>query len=158
VVATARQPPNLETTRIDTIAQQATKGGLKMIAKVIVGVVALGIGLIAVLAIAAQFLDAPSTRIVGGPPLVLMVHRGTRGLRVTNDTDVAWDLCRVTLLGDYRKTIDVLKPRASAEVYYKDFGNGNTALDEDDGYTRALRSLTIRCTGPDDQQREAIIR
>lgn len=90
----------------------------------------------------------PSTR------LKVFLHRGVRGLRITNETDAAWRSCSATVLGDYEKRFGELGPRATVEVYYNEFTAGTTALVDDDGYARALRSTVIRCWGDDSKSQE----
>ena len=68
-------------------------------------------------------------------PLVVFVHRGTRGLRITNDTMEAWDNCRVGIAGDYwTETIRTpLSARGRLEVFYKDFSADRVPrVDEED--------------------------
>jgi hypothetical protein len=110
----------------------------------ILGIVGVGfVILITVIGVATE--DRAST--ASAPTLQLFLHRGTNGLRITNETNLPWDRCTATVLGDYAMNIPDLAARGTAEVYYRDFSKGGTALIEADGYARALRSTVIECTG-----------
>src|SRR5262249_19059948 len=79
--------------------------------------------------------------------LIVLAHKGSRGVRITNETDSTWTGCNVDLLGDYRAVIDNLNPRQSVELYYTDFRHGGTSMNEGDGFQRALQSMTVNCNG-----------
>ena len=117
----------------------------------------LAVALIA-LVIATEPSSASSQSAPDAGPLEVFVHTGMKGLRVTNDTTKAWTRCVATVTGAYTAAVPDLAPRGVVEVYYRTFSAGSTALNEDDGYGRALRSTSIVCTGEDDARHEARIR
>lgn len=135
---------------IDAVAQQATKGGLKMIAKVIIGAALIVVaGIIGLIALGGMLTPTGST---GSLKLSVLIHRGSAGLRVTNDTAIDWKTCTFAIAGGYSVYVNSMAPHESVEVYYKDFMSGQTPLNTDDGYARALRSTAIECYGPDTNQ------
>lgn len=90
--------------------------------------------------------------------LIVLIHTDLHGIRVTNDTDQAWDYCEATIAGDYTVQMGILRPRASVAAPYTDFHVGATALNEADGYARALRSIAFQCSGEENRHVRAVIR
>jgi hypothetical protein len=90
--------------------------------------------------------------------LVVLIHTDLHGIRVTNDTDQAWDYCQASIAGDYTVEMGILRPRESVAAPYTDFHVGATALNEADGYARALRSTTFQCHGDENRLVRAVVR
>ena len=156
-----KNQPKLGPAQIDAVAQQATRSGLKAIVKIVIAAaVIVLVGFVAILMLVgiSRGVSGGSTTSKSSQRLIVMLHRGSRGLRITNDTEAAWDNCTATIAGDYSISFPTMKARESVEVYYEHFTAGQTRLNEDDGFARALRSTTITCVGNDDLRHEAVIR
>jgi hypothetical protein len=87
--------------------------------------------------------------------LELLVRRESLGLIVTNDTDVTWKYCTAVMTGGYTLTVPVLKARETLNFPYRKFSVGQTQLEEDQGFARAIRELEIACDGPDGRRQRA---
>lgn len=84
--------------------------------KLAIGVLA-AIGAVVVLAV--LFAGASTSTSAGSSAspdrLVVFLHRGLRGLRITNDTDTAWDYCAATITGGYTARLQEHRVQAARD-------------------------------------------
>ena len=155
----AGQPP-LAPARVDAVAQQATKSGLKMIAKVVLGIVAVLLVAIIVLAAVGNFLSQPSStplsKIDGltlgtpAPPMKFFVTLALDGVQVTNETDARWDACSLTIEGGFVASVALLQPRNSVRVPFDAFKREDRPIPRGEGYIRSKSGgVEISCSGTD---------
>lgn len=115
---------------------------LRIVGKVLLGVLAAAV----ILVVVAFFL--PTQRPGGSKPAPTfdaLAYRGVRGVRITNDSDTGFVRCQIVLFGDYRHELRNFGAHQTVEVSYTDFSIDGAPLNEDDGYARALREMSMPC-------------
>jgi len=131
-----------------------------MIAKVVLGIVAVLLVAIIVLAAVGNFLSQPSStplsKIDGltlgtpAPPMKFFVTLALDGVQVTNETDARWDACSLTIEGGFVASFALLQPRNSVHVAFDAFRREDRPIPRGEGYIRIKNGgVEISCSGTD---------
>jgi hypothetical protein len=90
------------------------------------------------LIVVANYTMRDTPKDTGGPVLVM---KDLDQLRFTNDSDQDFGNCLVRIDGGFEAVLGSLPPRGRAALNRDAFGK----IPRDEFYTRALRSMTMRC-------------
>jgi hypothetical protein len=92
------------------------------------------------------------------PQLRVFVTLRRDGVQVTNETDVGWDRCVVTVLGGFvAPETRLLYPHGTIRHAYDEFRRDGIVMAESEAVSRAKQRTEIACSGMNGARQHAVL-